>query len=75
MDANGRAKMDTTGDSRYEFNAADAIAVAKAERRFQELTGAGFTAAVRNGNGRSELIRNFDASAEETVFFPRLRAG
>jgi len=67
--------MDTTGDSRHEFDAADPAAVAEAERRFKQLTGAGFTAAVRTGNGRSELMRNFDAAAEETVFFPRLRGG
>jgi hypothetical protein len=67
--------MDTTGDSRHEFDAADPISVAEAERRFKQLTAAGFTAAVRKGNGRSELMRNFDASAEETVFFPRLQGG
>jgi hypothetical protein len=67
--------MDTTGDSRHEFNAADAVAVVKAEHRFKQLIGAGFTAAVRMGKGRSKLIRNFDAAAEETIFFPRLQGG
>jgi hypothetical protein len=67
--------MDTTGDSRHEFNAADAVEVGKAARRFRQLTEAGFTAAVRAGKGRSEIIRNFDANAEETVFFPRLQGG
>ena len=67
--------MDATGDSRHEFNPVDADSVAKAEARFQELTGVGFTAAVRRGGGRSELIRTFDPTAEETVFFPRLRGG
>jgi hypothetical protein len=67
--------MDATGDTRNEFNPADADAVAKAETRFKELTGLGFTAAMRRGEGRSELIRTFDPTAEETVFFPRLRGG
>jgi hypothetical protein len=67
--------MDPTGDSRHEFDAADPVAVAEAERRFKQLTGAGFTAAVRTGSGRSELMRNFDTAAEETVFFPRLQGG
>jgi hypothetical protein len=49
--------------------------VAEAEHRFKELTGAGFTAAVRSGEGRSELIRSFDPAAEETMFFPRLKGG
>jgi hypothetical protein len=49
--------------------------VAKAERRFKQLTGAGFTAAVRTAEGRSERIRNFDPAAKETIFFPRLQGG
>jgi hypothetical protein len=67
--------MDSTGDTRHEFNPADTTAPADAERRFNELTGAGFTAAVRRGEGRSELVRSFDQAAEETVFFPRLKGG
>ena len=67
--------MDATGDTRHEFDPADAAAVAEALARFKELTDAGFTAAVRRGAGSSELIRDFDPAAEETVFFPRLRGG
>jgi hypothetical protein len=67
--------MDMTGDTRHEFNPGDAAAVAEAERRFYQLTGFGFTAAVRRGEGRSELIRSFDPAAEETIFYPRLRGG
>ena len=67
--------MDPTGDTRHEFNTSDAVAVAKAERRFKQLTGAGFTAAVRTAQGNSERIRNFDPAAEETIFFPRLQGG
>jgi hypothetical protein len=52
--------MDATGDIRHEFDPADDVAVVKAEERFKELTEAGFTAAVRKGQGRSELIRSFD---------------
>ena len=59
--------MDPTGDTRHEFTTGDATAVAKAERRFKQLTGAGFTAAVRTAEGRSECIRNFDPAAKETI--------
>lgn len=59
--------MDTTGDTRHEFDPADAAAVAEAENRFRELTGAGFTAALRKADGRSELMCSFDPTAEETV--------
>jgi hypothetical protein len=67
--------MDITGDTRHEFDPIDAAAIAEASARFKELTGAGFTAAVRRGAGSSELVRHFDPAAEETVFFPRLRGG
>ena len=67
--------MNATGDTRHEFDPADAAAVAEASTRFKELTGAGYTAAVRRGAGSSELLRNFDPAADETVFFPRLRGG
>ena len=39
--------MDRTGDTRHTFDVHDRAEVEKAERRFRELTGAGFTAAVR----------------------------
>jgi hypothetical protein len=67
--------MDATGDTRHEFDPADTTALAEAELRFNALTGAGFTAAVRRGEDRSELIRTFDPAADETVFFPRLKGG
>jgi hypothetical protein len=67
--------MDDTGDTRHQFDAADAQAVAEAEARFIELTGAGFTAAKRLGDGKSEVLRSFDPTAEETLFIPRLRGG
>jgi len=67
--------MDRTGDTRHEFNPADLVSVAEAERRFQQLMRAGFTAAVRTGEGHARRIRNFDPSANETLFFPRLQGG
>lgn len=67
--------MDSTGDSRYVFNPDDARELAKAERRFYELTDVGFTAAVRTGPGQVSQMRSFDPNAEETVFLPRLVGG
>jgi hypothetical protein len=67
--------MDHTGDMRHQFDPADAAAVAKAEARFKKLTGEGFTAAKRLGEGKSEIIRGFDPTAEETLFIPRLQGG
>jgi hypothetical protein len=43
--------MDRTGDTRHHFDAHDQAAVAEAEKRFIELTGAGFTAAKRTASG------------------------
>ncbi|WGS22988.1 MULTISPECIES: hypothetical protein [unclassified Bradyrhizobium] len=67
--------MDHTGDSRHPFDPNDALQLARAENRFNELTNAGFTAAVRTGSGQVSQIRAFDPNAEETVFFPRLVGG
>ena len=43
--------MDRTGDTRHNFDAKNANALLEAEERFKELTGAGFTAAVRTATG------------------------
>jgi hypothetical protein len=67
--------MDQNGDTRHNFDASDAAALLKAEQRFKELTGAGFTAAIRDGSGRPIVRRTFDPKAEETLFFPRLVGG
>jgi hypothetical protein len=67
--------MDHTGDTRHQFDPADAGAVAEAERRFKELTGAGFTGAMRLGDAKSKVLKSFDPTAEETLFIPRLQGG
>jgi hypothetical protein len=40
-----------------------------------ELTDAGFAAAVLAGPGEQRIIRSFDPSAEETLFYPRFVGG
>ena len=67
--------MDHTGDSRHTFDVQDRAELDEAERRFKALTGAGFTAAVRSGPGEQRVIRAFDPTAEETLFYPRLVGG
>jgi hypothetical protein len=67
--------MNQRGDSRYNFDPKDAKALAKAEWRFNDLTGKGFTAAVRTNSGEVALVRKFDPAAEETLFIPRLVGG
>jgi hypothetical protein len=67
--------MDRTGDTRHQFHPNDKLALSKAEERFNELIGQGFTAAVRTATGEVALQRTFDPTAEETLFFPRLVAG
>ena len=42
---------DHSGDTRHCFNPDDVHALAEAEKRFKELTGQGFTAAVRMVGG------------------------
>ena len=67
--------MDHNGDTRHNFDAKNAKALLKAERRFKALTGAGFTAASRTADGEPIVARAFDPTAEETLFFPRLVGG
>jgi hypothetical protein len=67
--------MDRNGDSRFQFDSRDIEAVARAERRFKKLTGAGFVAAERTSDGQARLLRSFDPAAKETLFFPRLAGG
>jgi hypothetical protein len=67
--------MDRTGDLRYEFDPQNANELAKAEKRFMELTGIGFTAAARTTVGETIKVSAFDPTARETLFFPRLVGG
>jgi hypothetical protein len=67
--------MDRSGDTRTEFDANDAVAVAAAEARFKELTGLGFTPAARGADGKAKVVRSFDPTAPETLLFPRLQGG
>jgi hypothetical protein len=67
--------MDRAGDSWHNFDPADAAAVIEAEVHFKKLTGAGFTAAKRLGEGKREVLKSFDPTADETLFIPRLQGG
>lgn len=67
--------MDHTGDSRHSFNPVDAKALREAQLRFDALTRGGYTAAVRDADGRPSVIRSFDPTADETLFYPRLVGG
>jgi hypothetical protein len=67
--------MDATGDTRHHFDIENEVSVAEAKRRFDTLAETGFIAAKRTGTGTSKLIRDFDPTAEETLFMPRLIGG
>jgi len=68
--------MDRSGDTRHEFDIADARAVALAEKRFRELTGKGFRAvALAKDGGPGKLIGKFDPQVEQTLFIPQLQGG
>jgi hypothetical protein len=51
--------MDLTGDTRHEFNVGDAEAVAKAERRFKQLTGVGLYGSGSHRRGAFEAHPQF----------------
>ena len=61
--------------TRHYFDKTDFEALCKAEKRFEKLTGLGFTAAIRSASGDVAVTRTFDANAKETLFFPRLVGG
>jgi hypothetical protein len=67
--------MDHTGDRRHHFDTQNASELAEAEKRFNELTGLGFTAAERMMAGETIKVTSFDPTAKEIVFFPRLVGG
>jgi hypothetical protein len=67
--------MDQTGDTRHHFDPLNNAELLEAERRFNDLTGRGFTAAKRTSPGQASKLRSFDPTAEETIFFPRMVGG
>jgi hypothetical protein len=68
--------MDRFGDTRHQFDVADAAAVSLAEARFRQLTGSGFRAAALTSDGSpGRLINSFDKGVERTLFIPYLQGG
>ncbi len=67
--------MDHSGDTRHWYDAADEQSLLEAKERFRQLSDQGYIAAVRETGGSSSIIRSFDPTAEETLFFPRLVGG
>jgi hypothetical protein len=63
--------MDTSGDTRHQFDPDDPSAVAEAERRFRDLIEAGFTAAKRTGSRTSELLREFRSNCSGDRVLPK----
>lgn len=68
--------MDSSGDSRHEFDASDRAAVALAEKRFRQLTAKGYQAvAFDEPGGIGKVAKDFNPTAEQTIFIPRLVGG
>ena len=67
--------LDHTGDSRHDFDPKDSRELAWAEARFDQLVSDGYSAAARTTPGEARLVRTFDPTAEETLFYPRLVGG
>ena len=65
--------MDHTGHSTLEFSKSQ---VKEAMEKFNELVkGEKKVAAVKEGEGKSRLIRSFDPNAEEVVFHSPMAGG
>jgi hypothetical protein len=68
--------MGQGGDTRHTFDPSDEAAVKKAEERFKALTSRGYRAAALGKEGRpGGLLKDFDHTAEQTLFIPVLQRG
>jgi hypothetical protein len=68
--------MDRHGDTRHEFDPANAEDVLQAKGRFRQLSNNGFRAVALGKDGEpGRLLHEFDAEAERTLFIPRLQGG
>lgn len=69
--------MDRTGDTRHEFDPANAKALADADKRFRELTtGKGFMAVALSDDGSpGKPLKTFDSTVTRTLFIPQLQGG
>jgi len=68
--------MDRSGDTRHEFDLADAASVALAEERFRQMTGKGFRAVALAPDGAGgSLLNKFDPKVDRTLFIPHLIGG
>ena len=67
--------IDNSGESRFEYDPADEDAVAKGTERSKKLIDLGYTAAERTASGRSRKVTEFDPTATEVLFMPRLVGG
>jgi hypothetical protein len=68
--------MDRTGDTRHEFDPDDVTDVARAEKRFRDLTLKGFRAVALSKHGEpGKLLTNFNRAVEQVLFIPQLQGG
>jgi hypothetical protein len=66
--------IDHTGDTRHQFDPADAAAVG-GRGTFQGADGRRLHCGGTDGPGQSKVVGKFDPAAEETLFIPRLKGG
>lgn len=68
--------LDQTGHTEELHDTKVEDGIARAERRFKELTGQGFRAAKITDDGSpGTMLKQFDPTAESVVFIPRLVGG
>lgn len=65
--------MDSTGHSTLEYDENNAYGLARAERKFNDLIGRGYRAAVSRGDGEHQLIDSFQPA--DMLFVLPLRGG
>ena len=64
------------GHAEHQFDIKDAVSLEEAEKRFEELTGRGFSVVEPGQNGQpGRRLDRFDPTVEETIFIPALKGG
>ena len=68
-------KLDVTGDTKHEWDAAKPDEVAIAEEVFALYRSQGYSAARMENDVAGEIIKVFDPAAEVIIFVPQMQGG
>jgi hypothetical protein len=68
-------KLDSTGDTKHEWDAKNPAEVEVAREVFTTYVAQGFSAARMENDSAGEIIREFDPNAGVIIFLPQMSGG